>query len=389
MNDISSLIWVKKYLNSRDDTSFFEVRNWKNYALVNRRDPNIAGYHLSDGSFDCANEMKTVYEYIERIVCKDTSHADITMCGEGDKGVLSFEQLGFGWTGLEFRSLGKKNRYVGGISLRTGEKFFIPTVAAYYFDNDFTEWSDFAGNSNGNALGDTQEDAIDRGLAEFIERDKFVKYWYLQNGELLRVAPELFNSKLKGKIKYFYRKGYQVDFFTIHNQPETIYTIWCLFRSVDRKNKLFSFTGLGADCDFEKAAEKAFDEASATVFFHMSKESLLYMKERNTVLTEENPLQEGVVYYFSYDREKEFERLFEQVDQINAIPQMGCSRETLREKALNYYRDIIYVPIQNKLLEELGMYEVKVFGIGGNNMYFTSREEILKKGKITGPCPLA
>lgn len=71
------------------------------------------------------------------------------------------------------------------------------------------------------------------------------------------------------------------------------------------------------------------------------------------------------------------------------IPQMGCGRETLREKALNYYRDIIYVPIQNKLLEELGMYEVKVFGIGGNNMYFTSREEILKKGKITGPCPLA
>ena len=56
---------------------------------------------------------------------------------------------------------------------------------------------------------------------------------------------------------------------------------------------------------------------------------------------------------------------------------------------LDCYKDIIYIPIKHKILDDLGLYAAKVVCVGGKNMYFDCGEEVVKKAKLGTVCPLA
>ena len=77
MYDIAVQSWLKKYLMEKKETDFYEVRYFRSHGLINRQDTNIAGYHLTGGEFDCENELKAIYEYIERLACRKVPDEEI------------------------------------------------------------------------------------------------------------------------------------------------------------------------------------------------------------------------------------------------------------------------------------------------------------------------
>ena len=385
MSDLSVQTWMKRYLMNLPESEFYEIRGYKNYGLVNRQNTNIVGYHLSNGEFDCKNELKAVYEYIERLACHHPPKTEVRIRREKKGRQLSFHDLGFAWTKIPFYSLKEQVRYVEGVSLKTGKTLLVPSVFAYYFDNDFCEWGNFAGNSNGNALGDSEADAIERGTLEFIERDKFIRYWYLSEGRIMLIPTSEISFAMKQKIAYFQKSGYRVDFYYLDMKPEEVPVIWCLIRSIDSRNERFSYTGLGADLRFHQAIEKAFDEASSMHFFWKNGPQ----RQRKEETAMKDLLQESIQFYFSYDREKDFRAILKHVEEISTIPRKKEAQGSATEIAINYYQDVIYVPIHNRILEDLNLYEVKVVGIGGNSMYFDCGEEVRKQSRINGPNPLA
>lgn len=204
MNNISNKIWIKKYLMNNPVTRFYEARYLKNYVIVNCNNMNITGCHFSHGNFDYDNDIKAIYEYIERLACYK---APKSVTKEDEEEVLLLKQLGFGWTGIEFLSLKNRIKLVEGYSARDRRKVMVPSVFAYYLDNDLKDWSNFFGNSNGNALGICEEDAMERGILEFIERDKFIKYWYLGDGKLYKISERNLSPALRRKVYFFKKKS--------------------------------------------------------------------------------------------------------------------------------------------------------------------------------------
>lgn len=388
MNDMTTAIWLKKYLMGIRKAQFHEIRYGRTCSLINRCDNNISGHHLTKGTADYENELLAIYEYLERLTCQK---ADKTLTREDmDLGhVLSFEELGFGWTGYQFeRRTGSALRYVEGISLKTQEKIWVPSVFAYYLDNRWDEWTtNFAGNSNGNALGSSREDAIERGILEFMERDKFIKYWYLNEGYLLRI-PEKLLEGMSEKLTYFHENHYCVDFYKIENEPKLIHSVWCLIRSTNERNHLFSFSGFGADITLEGAVNKAFTEATTVFFYYMDKINCGIFSSVNRMEKINSTVSENIRYFFSYDSKEPLNKILGSPKEFKGEQWKEKVCESAVQAALNYYKDVFYVPIQSDILEELGLYEVKVVGLGGNNMYFHVSEEVKGQGKIPEYCPL-
>ena len=81
--------------------------------------------------------------------------------------------------------------------------------------------------------------------------------------------------------------------------------------------------------------------------------------------------------------------LVDNADIIKPIWNASKKRTTLKTRALEYYKDIIYIPIKHKILDDLGLYAAKVVCVGGKNMYFDCGEEVVKKAKLGTVCPLA
>lgn len=339
---------------------------------------------MSNGEFDYKNESKAVFEYIERLVCQTPPAKEIQYLYANDKHTIPLNQLGFQWTDISFDPLKSKVRFIKGISLKTGIQYWVPSVFAYYFDNHFDEWNHFAGNSNGNALGLHFEDALERAILEFIERDKFIKYWYLNDGILQKIPKRLLGSQLERKIEYFDSLGYHSDFFNILNEPRAIFSVWCLLRSTDKNNPVFSLTALGADTSLTKAAKKAFVEASSMYF------SRIHVQTNRLSASPAHPniMEKNIRHYFSYERAHDFNDLFASVKSIQEMDRHEQEKSDTIVAALSAYQDIIYIPIKSPLLNETGLYEVKVVGLGGNSMYFNLHNSF-KKGRIPGSCPFA
>lgn len=389
MYDITVQNWLKKYLMDKKETDFYEVRYFKSYGLINKKDTNIAGYHLTDGEFDCGNELKAIYEYIERFACQKAPNEEIKLADTLDEASLSFDELGFAWTGCSFEPLKERARFVEGVGLKYRMKYLVPLVFAYYFDNSFDEWRGFAGNSNGNALGQGMEDALERAVLEFVERDKFIKYWYRKDGTLLKIPEEVMDTIMKKKIMYFHSRGYHTDFFCIKNKPEEIFAVWCLLRSFDCSNNMFSLSALGADMDLFQAMKKAHEEVSAMYFSRQRGGESINDAKEGEGKREQSHMEDSLLYYFSYEREVEFHELLKDVQELKILPRRRKEQKNWREVVLNAYEDVLYIPIKSPILTELGLCEVKAVGLGGNSMYFGEQKEILTKGRIFGPCPFA
>ncbi len=381
MNDMTTAIWLKKYLMGIRAAQFHEIRYRSTCSMINRWDNNISGHHLTMGVSDYKNELLAVYEYLERLVCQKAVKTSIRKDTDSDH-ILSFEELGFGWTGYQFKQrTGTAPHFVEGFSLKAGRKIRVPSVFAYYLDNHWDEWIEFAGNSNGNALGSSMEDAIERGILEFMERDKFIKYWYLNEGHLLRI-PEALLKGMENKFRYFHKKNYCIEFYKIENEPKQIHCVWCLIRSTNERNPLFSFSGFGADITMERAVEKAFTEVSTAFFYYIDKlDSVKHIEKINSTVPE------NIRYYFSYDSKEPLKKILDTVKEFKGGREEERICESAVQAAMDYYQDVVYVPIQSEILQELGLYEVKAVGLGGNNMYFRVSEEVKRQGRIPAHCP--
>lgn len=381
MDDMTTVIWLKKYLMGIRNAQFHEIRYKKTCSLINRWNNNISGHHFTKGIADYENELLVIYEYLERLACQKANRT-LTVKELDIAHILNLEELGFEWTGQQFKKIpGSNPRYVKGISLKTKEEVWIPSIFAYYLDNHWDEWNNFAGNSNGNALGRSLDDAIERGINEFMERDKFIRFWYLNDGYLLRI-PKQRISGMEEKFRYFTQKKYQLDFFKIENKPKYIHSVWCLIRSTDEKNSLFSFSGFGADVTLMGAIQKAFGEVS-TIFFHYNYRANSSKDIEKIIST----VSDDIRYFFSYESKEPLKKILRNIKVYSGKDENKRFKESSIDLALDYYKDIVYIPIESDILDELKLYEVKVVGLGGYSMYFHINDEVKGRGKIAGYCP--
>ena len=376
-------IWIKRYLMKEEDWQFHEIRHFKSVGLINRKNNNIGGYHFSLGKFDACSELKAIYEYIERYTCSETIFDDIKVYETDKISYLNLNDLGFDWTKKEFL-YPKEAEFIEAKSLKTDSSYLVPSVFAYYLKNDFKTWGDFYGNSNGNALGSSLNDAIERGILEFIERDKFIRYWYLSDGNILKI--DNLDELMGNKLKYFDENNYQVDCYLIDNKPNDIFSVWCLIRSKRNDEKFFSVTGLGSGMTLEQAINSAFIEAEGIYF------SQRYIRRNHQgykeIVTKDN-LDTNLGIYLSYDIMDALNSLVDNANSIKPVWTAIKRRASIKTKALEYYKDIIYVPINHKILDDLGLYAVKVSCLGGKNMYFDCGDDVVKKAKLGKVSPLA
>ena len=188
------------------------------------------------------------------------------------------------------------------------------------------------------------------------------------------------------KLKYFDENNYQVDCYLIDNKPNDIFSVWCLIRSKRNDEKFFSVTGLGSGMTLEQAINSAFIEAEGIYF------SQRYIRRNHQGYKEivtKDILDTNLGIYLSYDIVAALNSLVDNANSIKSVWTTIKRRVSIKTKALEYYKDIIYVPINHKILDDLGLYAVKVSCLGGKNMYFDCGDDVVKKAKLGKVSPLA
>jgi ribosomal protein S12 methylthiotransferase accessory factor len=135
---------------------------------------------------------------------------------------------------------------------------YLPTGYLYYgypmSEDEFFYWAD----SNGNAAGNTLEEAILQGFLELIERDSVCLWWY---NRLQRPAVELSslnNPYLKNLRAHYHEHGR--EFWVLDLTADTgIPTFAAISRCIDRAKEDIVF-GFGAHLDAQVAILRAVSE---------------------------------------------------------------------------------------------------------------------------------
>lgn len=88
--------------------------------------------------------------------------------------------------------------------LATGEIKYIPTGYCYFGHPDIIDYFDTACDANGNAAGNTLEEAIVQGFLELVERDSVAIWWYnrIQRQE---IDIDSFNIGYLSELKEYFR----------------------------------------------------------------------------------------------------------------------------------------------------------------------------------------
>lgn len=174
--------------------------------------------------------------------------------------------------------------------------------------------------------------------------------------------------------------GYKLDFFYI-NTKNKLKIVWCLIRSQDSNNKIYSTSGLSCKLDIEEALIKSYSEAKALLDIR-TKEKNIENKIKLVEQEESNfyDLDKIIYYYSSYNREKDFNKMFRDIPIVEYSDL--CEQSSIKFNNLNdtlkfivlelkdVYDDIIFIDQTPKILRKYNLYCIKTVFENGWDVSF-------------------
>lgn len=143
-------------------------------------------------------------------------------------------------------------------SLTRHEPRYVPSAYCYYGHPDLQEYFDTASDANGNAAGNTLEEAVLQGFLELVERDAVALWWYnrLRKPEVdLASFPEPYVGALIDHYRTLHREIWALDITSDLGIP----TIAAISRRTDRAVQDIVL-GFGAHLDPKIALLRALTE---------------------------------------------------------------------------------------------------------------------------------
>ena len=151
-----------------------------------------------------------------------------------------------------------------------------------------------------------------------------------------------------------------------------IKTVWCFAESTSLSNKIYSMSGLASDFSLKEAIKKSFFEMKRTLDIWNSKE-ISHREE-----SEKNVLFNILLYFSSYDRKKNFDKMLVNIPKININEFDICSEYSNNEKkekilvtVSKYFEDIIVVDMSNSMIEDLSLKCAKIIIKGTKDIVFS------------------
>ena len=361
-NYMSGLRNIKKRILVNEKYSYFKYDKFGNISYLNR---NILELEGSCSIYREKSDEIAFIEYLERLCGMDNAKFEIIKTAKvNQKNCIFYDEVKkIGYDVL---------KVVRGKSLINNNNIYIPYNYIYYVDID-PEFYHFNGSSNGVAVGKDIDDAIVRGALEVIERSDFMMFWF-ENTEAVELIIDESISKLRALIDFEELHNYRVIFFYLNSKRECneIKTVWCFAESTSLSNKIYSMSGLASDFSLKEAIKKSFFEMKRTLDIWNSKE-ISHREE-----SEKNVLFNILLYFSSYDRKKNFDKMLVNIPKININEFDICSEYSNNEKkekilvtVSKYFEDIIVVDMSNSMIEDLSLKCAKIIIKGTRDIVFS------------------
>ena len=200
----------------------------------------------------------------------------------------------------------KRWHWVKGREQKIGNPIWIPIDLVYFpirYNTLGRKLCTYA-TSSGVAAHMNQEQAINSALLELIERDAFIKAWYIGLDGAVALNAERLSPGLRKYVSKFQAEGVEVAFVQLPESRGTKVVVCLLREEKGKRTKL----GIGAAADFKSlghAAEKAFYEAE---FVWLTQaDNQVYIRSPKAVIDVSDHLE----YYRTRSRIRELDRWFE------------------------------------------------------------------------------
>ena len=379
------IISLKKELNN-SKFAFYEYYQYDTYFFQSRKYTEIFG--LSNISRERFKDI-ALFEYIERISSFFLQSKEVLNNVSVDK-ELDMKKFGYFWTG---KSFGASNNFVR-VTSTSGDIKYAPLEYIYYNANIENSMDILRGSSNGISIGSTREEAKYYSLLEIYERDSLLKFWYTSKISIKKISSDTLPLKYRLINNLSSIKGYDIEYF-IFEQIKGLYTVWCLIKSHDRKNIVFSASGFSSGENILNCIKKSYDEASVGLHFLLNDEKTyeLIKKVENTEFNKLNMTINNYIqyYYSSYLREKELTNIVNnaQVVEYQTLKNIYKNKLDLYklEKILKeIYPNIYYCDLTPDRVQKYGLFCVKALAESARELYFYPVENITGKSKYV-PIP--
>ncbi len=154
----------------------------------------------------------------------------------------------------------RKIEWTAFTELGTGEIKYIPTGYCYFGHPDIVDYFDTACDANGNAAGNTLEEAIVQGFLELVERDSVAIWWY-NRIKRQEIDIDSYNIGYLTELKEYFKTIHR-DLIAIDITSDTgIYTFVAISKRTDKEVEDIVL-GFGAHLDPKIALLRAITEVN-------------------------------------------------------------------------------------------------------------------------------
>ncbi|MGM7680625.1 YcaO-like family protein [Cytobacillus sp. Hm23] len=362
-----------------DHNGFVSVANSKNYSIQG------FGYDFNKKSAT----FKAIAEYLERSAAAEKLPNTVENSYHNMKerainprllGVYD-RNIDENNTTLQLYNDDLKINWVKAKSLISNNEYFVPEQVCQYLLTDIKNRYIYE-SSNGCSVGNSIAEASLFSILEIIERDTFMNAWFNENESIQLIHFDKDDTNIKGRKIFFDELGYDLEFYYLRNKTN-LPVIWCLLRSNNTKNTIYSITGLGCHLNIKYAIDSAFYEVYNSYYklVNSSKQKIINNINRIEHTNKINDVLDHIYYFLSYRSKPLIEAKIKgcKIFDYSKVSESNFQSVNI-EKELQYvidqtkgaYKDVLIVNQTNHFLESLSLYCTKAIIIGATPLDFTT-----------------
>lgn len=240
-------------------------------------------------------------------------------------------------------------------------------------------------SSNGHAIGNSYSEAVIFSLFELYERDYFLFHWYKKKAPKELNQESIFDKEILHYLRLLKELGYSVSIYQLLDN-EVISIYWTLARGIS-SDKFATYSTAGAHLFGKSAIISALKELYFALYIYDKNIENIKYTGRKMVLKDIKTVADHAIYYSIEDRYDCFKFLekSEIIDFVNLDDYEINMREyyyLLLEYTNNKFGNI-YISDNTPIgLREIGLFEIKVFVPGMQDMSFGYTNQYINKRRI-------